>query len=65
MRFMMLVIPKGYETAEPGSTPDAEGVERMMKYNEALAEAGVLRALDGLHPPVSYTHLTLPTKRIV
>jgi hypothetical protein len=51
MRFMMLVIPKGYEAAEPGTMPDAEGVERMMKYNEALQKAGVLLALDGLHPP--------------
>ena len=51
MRFMMLMIPKGYESAPPGDLPDAEGVARMMKYNEALQEAGVLRALDGLHPP--------------
>lgn len=50
MRFMMLVIPKGYENAEPGTTPDAEGVAAMMKYNTALKEAGVLLALDGLHP---------------
>jgi hypothetical protein len=26
-------------------------VAAMMKYNEALKEAGVLLALDGLHPP--------------
>jgi|SRR5687768_18051862 hypothetical protein len=51
MRFMMLMIPKGYESAAPGTLPDAEGVEAMMKYNEALREAGVLIALDGLHPP--------------
>lgn len=51
MRFMMLMIPKGYETAAPGTMPDAEGVEKMMKYNEALQKAGVLLALDGLHPP--------------
>ena len=51
MRFMMLVIPRGYETATPGTMPDPEGVERMMKYNEALQKAGVLLALDGLHPP--------------
>lgn len=51
MRFMMLMIPKGYERAEPGTLPDAEGVAKMMKYNEALQEAGVLRMLDGLHPP--------------
>jgi hypothetical protein len=51
MRFMMLMIPKGYETATPGTMPDAEGVGRMMKYNESLQKAGVLLALDGLHPP--------------
>ncbi len=51
MRFMMLVIPEGYDEAEPGTTPDAEGVEAMMEYNEALQKAGVLLALDGLHPP--------------
>ncbi len=51
MRFMMLMIPKGYESAEPGTMPDAKAVEAMMKYNEALAKAGVLLALDGLHPP--------------
>ena len=51
MRFMMLMIPKGYETARPGAMPDAKAVEAMMKYNEALQKAGVLLALDGLHPP--------------
>jgi hypothetical protein len=51
MRFMMLMIPKGYETAEPGAMPDAKAVEAMMGYNKALQEAGVLIALDGLHPP--------------
>jgi hypothetical protein len=53
MRFMMLMIPKGYETAAPGTTPDPEHVAEMMKYNEALKKAGVLLALDGLHPPSS------------
>ena len=51
MRFMMLVIPKGYESAEPGKMPDADHVAAMMKYNESLQKAGVLLALDGLHPP--------------
>jgi hypothetical protein len=51
MRFMMLVIPKGYESAKPGTMPDAELVAKMMKYNESLQKAGVLLALDGLHPP--------------
>jgi hypothetical protein len=51
MRFMMLMIPKGYETAAPGAMPDAKAVAAMMKYNESLQQAGVLLALDGLHPP--------------
>jgi hypothetical protein len=51
MRFMMLVIPKDYEAAKPGTLPDPALVEKMMKYNESLQKAGVLLALDGLHPP--------------
>ncbi len=51
MRFMMLMIPKGYEKAAPGAAPDAKLVAAMMKYNEQLQKAGVLLALDGLHPP--------------
>lgn len=51
MRFMMLMIPKGYEKAQPGTMPDPKAVMAMMKYNEKLQKAGVLLALDGLHPP--------------
>jgi hypothetical protein len=45
------MIPKGYENAKPGTMPDPEAVAAMMKYNESLQKAGVLLALDGLHPP--------------
>src|SRR5580704_1415214 len=60
MRFMMMVIPKGYETAAPNAVPGAEAVARMMEYNKSLQKAGVLLALDGLFPPstgarISYT----------
>jgi hypothetical protein len=51
MRFMMLMIPKGYESAKPGTMPDPKAVAAMMQYNEDLQKAGVLIALDGLHPP--------------
>ena len=50
MRFMMLMIPKGYESAAPGTMPPADAVAAMMKYNEELQKAGVLLGLDGLHP---------------
>ncbi len=51
MRFMLLMIPKGYEKAAPGAMPDPKAVAAMMKYNESLQKAGVLLGLDGLHPP--------------
>jgi hypothetical protein len=51
MRFMLLMIPKGYDQAAPGAMPDPQAVAAMMKYNESLQKAGVLLALDGLHPP--------------
>jgi len=52
MRFMMLMIPKGYESAKPGTMPDdPKAVAAMMKYNESLQKAGVLLSLEGLHPP--------------
>ena len=60
MRFMMLMIPKGYETAAPGTAPDAKAVEAMMKYNETLQKAGVLLALDGLHPPSTGARVSFP-----
>ena len=51
MRFMMMVIPKGYESAAPDAVPTAEAVANMMEYNRSLQKAGVLLALDGLFPP--------------
>jgi hypothetical protein len=53
MRFMMLMIPKGFESAPAKLDLDAARVTEMMKYNQALQDAGVLLALDGLHPPAS------------
>jgi hypothetical protein len=51
MRFMMLMIPKGYESAKPGTMPDTKAVAAMAKYTQEMQKAGVLLALDGLHPP--------------
>jgi hypothetical protein len=58
MRFMLLMIPKGYEAAAAGTVPDAKAVAAMMKYNESLQKAGVLLALDGLHPPAMGARVT-------
>jgi hypothetical protein len=57
MRFLVLMIPAGYQPGGqdiPGAatgTPDPELVAAMMKFNQDLLDAGVLLALDGLHPP--------------
>ena len=51
MRFMMLMIPLGYESAPPDVQLDPAAAAKMMKYNEALQQAGVLITLEGLHPP--------------
>ena len=53
MRFMMIMFPKDYETAKPGTVPDFKDMEAMGKYNEELGKAGVLLALDGLTPPAT------------
>ncbi|SFO73344.1 Uncharacterized conserved protein [Variovorax sp. OK605] len=52
MRFMLLMIPHGYESAPPGTIPDdVDAVSAMMAYNESMQKAGVLISCDGLHPP--------------
>jgi hypothetical protein len=53
MRFMMLMIPDVYKQPNPPATHDPKAVAAMTKYNEELAKAGVLLALDGLHPPTA------------
>jgi len=61
MRFMMLMIPLGYETAPPDVQLDPERVLAMMKYNVALKDAGVLITLDGLHPPSTGARVSFAT----
>lgn len=48
MRFMMFMYP---EISEEEWHPSAEAVAAMTRYNEELRKAGMLLALDGLHPP--------------
>ena len=57
MRFMMLVIPKGYENAKADFVPPADLVAKMTKYNESLAKAGIVLGLDGLHSPAKGTRV--------
>lgn len=63
MRFMLLMIPAGYGRAKPGAMPDPAAVAAMMKYNRALQQAGVLLAVDGLHPPCSGARVSFEAGR--
>jgi hypothetical protein len=65
MRFMMLMIPRGYEAAPPDVKLDPERVAAMMRYNEALRDAGVLITLDGLHPPSTGARVSFATGKPV
>ena len=53
MRFMLLVY-----AGETDEGPTLELVEAMRRYNEELAKAGALLALDGLHAPATATRLS-------
>jgi hypothetical protein len=48
MRFMMLV--RSTPESEAGVVPEKDVFAAMAKYNEDLAKAGVLLAVEGLHP---------------
>ncbi|HVB99633.1 MAG TPA: YciI family protein [Candidatus Dormibacteraeota bacterium] len=48
MRFMVLV--KANQYSEAGVTPDGKIFDAMTRYNEELAEAGVMLAAEGLQP---------------
>jgi hypothetical protein len=49
MRFMVIVKATA-ESEKGGALPDPQLLLEMGKYNEELSKAGVLLALDGLHP---------------
>jgi len=48
MRFMVMV--KATEDSEAGVMPSEELLEAMLKYNEELVAAGIMKAGEGLHP---------------
>ena len=49
MRFMVIVKATP-ESEKEGALPDPELLLEMGKYNEELMKAGVVLAMDGLHP---------------
>ena len=56
MRYMLLLYPGA--KAEAGVMPTAEQMEKMIRFNGELGKAGVLLALDGLHPSSNGARIT-------
>ncbi|MEZ0274330.1 MAG: YciI family protein [Roseimicrobium sp.] len=57
MRFLMMMIPRGYqpdtpasEKQEDGYEPTAEEMAPMGRFNDEMEAAGILLTVDGLHP---------------
>ena len=46
----VMVIVKAAQTSEAGALPSTEMLAAMGKYNEELAQAGILLSADGLKP---------------
>ena len=61
MTFMMLMIPEATR-GRAGHHARPEAVAAMIKYNEAMRKAGVLLALDGLHPPAEGVRVPSPAE---
>jgi hypothetical protein len=49
MRFMV-IVKASPETEKEGFVPDPQALLKMGKFNEELMKAGVVLAMDGLHP---------------
>jgi hypothetical protein len=60
MRFMMIMKPN---VSEEDWAPSAEAIAEMSKYNDELAKAGVLLALDGLAPTAMGARVTFAAGR--
>jgi len=63
MRFMVLV--KASEESEAGVMPSQEALAEMGKYNEELAEAGVMLAGEGLHPSSRGVRVRFPERKVI
>ncbi len=63
MRFMVLV--KASEESEAGVLPSEELLAEMGKYNEELANAGVMLAGEGLQPTSKGVRVKFPERKVV
>ncbi|HET9729050.1 MAG TPA: YciI family protein [Acidimicrobiia bacterium] len=58
MRFLVLMLPNLPTDNADDWMPSADQVAEMSKFNQELSNAGVLLALDGLHPASEAVHVS-------
>jgi hypothetical protein len=63
MRFMVLV--KASEESEAGVMPSEELLAAMGKYNEELANAGVMLAGEGIQPSSKGARVRFPDRKVI
>lgn len=63
MRFMVLV--KASEESEAGVMPSEKSLAEMGKYNEELANAGVMLAGEGLQPSSKGARVAFPERKVI
>jgi hypothetical protein len=63
MRFMVLV--KASAESEAGVMPSEEELAEMGKFNEELANAGVMLAGEGLHPSSKGVRIAYPERKVI
>jgi hypothetical protein len=63
MRFMVLV--KASEESEAGVLPSQEELAEMGKFNEELANAGLMLAGEGLQPSSKGVRISYPDRKVI
>jgi hypothetical protein len=63
MRFIVLV--KASEESEAGTLPSEKELAEMGKYNEELANAGVMLAGEGIHPSSKGARVRFPDRKVI
>jgi hypothetical protein len=67
MTMRVMVLVKATADSEAGAMPSAELLEAMTRFNEALVEAGVMQAGEGLHPSSAGKRVAFdgPDRRVI
>jgi hypothetical protein len=60
-----MVLVKASEESEAGALPSQEMLAEMGKYNEELANAGVMLAGEGLHPSSRGVRIRFPERKVI